>query len=207
MTQNPDDIPEDILGQLGNRVQHALRAFTARDRRALRMAAETYRENPRFDTEAAIREVAVGEAVTSLLLKKGIPGMVERTLIRPPSSRLGPIEPTRRKEVIAASPVFGKYEALQDRISAYEMLKERADKAAAEAEAAEAREEEMAIAEREYNAARRYSGSRVSRSTSRSNRQRESFGAAMGKMVIKELTGTTGRKIVRGILGGLFRGR
>ena len=207
VTQNPDDIPEDILGQLGNRVQHALRAFTARDRRALRMAAETYRENPRFDTEAAIREVAVGEAVTSLLLKKGIPGMVERTLIRPPSSRLGPIEPTRRKEVIAASPVFGKYEALQDRISAYEMLKERADKAAAEAEAAEAREEEMAIAEREYNAARRYSGSRVSRSTSRSNRQRESFGAAMGKMVMKELTGTTGRKIVRGILGGLFRGR
>ena len=84
VTQNPEDVPEDILGQLGNRVQHALRAFTARDRRALRQAAETYRENPRFDTEAAIREVGVGEAVTSFLQKKGVPGVVERTLIRPP---------------------------------------------------------------------------------------------------------------------------
>jgi len=91
VTQNPDDIPEDILGQLGNRVQHALRAFTARDRRALAMAAETYRDNPRFSIEDAIREVGVGEAVTSFLEKKGIPGMAERTLIRPPSSQLGPI--------------------------------------------------------------------------------------------------------------------
>ena len=89
ITQNPADIPEDILGQLGNRVQHALRAFTARDRKNLRMAAETYRENPAFDTEAAIREVGVGEAVTSMLQKKGVPGIVERTLIRPPGSQLG----------------------------------------------------------------------------------------------------------------------
>ncbi|WP_411028145.1 helicase HerA-like domain-containing protein [Shimia sp. FJ5] len=207
VTQNPDDIPEDILGQLGNRVQHALRAFTARDRRALRLAAETYRENPRFSTETAIREVGVGEAVTSFLMKKGIPGIVERTLIRPPSSRLGPIEPSLRKTVINASPVAGKYEALKDRRSAYEMLKERAEKAAAEAEAAEAREEEMETAAREYSAGRRYSGTRVTRPTSRSTRRGDSFGEAMGKMVMKELTGTTGRKIVRGILGGLFRGR
>ena len=207
VTQNPDDIPEDILGQLGNRVQHALRAFTARDRRALRMASETYRENPRFSTETAIREVGVGEGVTSFLVKKGIPGMVERTLIRPPSSQLGPIDAVQRREVLDTSPISGKYEALKDRHSAYEMLKERAEKAAAEAAASEAREESMDVAEREFNAGRRYSGARVARSTSRASRRGDSFGEAMGKMVMKELTGTTGRRIVRGILGGLFRGR
>jgi uncharacterized protein len=93
VTQNPDDVPENILGQLGNRVQHALRAFTARDQKQLKRAAETYRANPRFDTETAIREVGTGEAVTSFLEPKGAPGVVERTLIRPPSSRLGPILP------------------------------------------------------------------------------------------------------------------
>ncbi|WP_197919237.1 helicase HerA-like domain-containing protein [Thiosulfatihalobacter marinus] len=209
VTQNPDDIPEDILGQLGNRVQHALRAFTARDRKALRMAAETYRENPRFDTEAAIREVGVGEAVTSMLMKKGVPGIVERTLIRPPSSQLGPLDGAMRQQVIAISPVAGKYEEVVDRRSAYEILRERASKAAAQAERAEAQEEEMDTARREFNAARRYSGSRVSRSTSRTLRVRadDTFGEAMTKMVVKELSGTTGRRIVRGILGGLFRGR
>ncbi|GAA6165282.1 DUF853 family protein [Pelagimonas sp. KU-00592-HH] len=209
VTQNPADVPEDVLGQLGNRIQHALRAFTGRDKKQLRLAAETYRENPRFDTEQAIREVGVGEAVTSMLAKKGIPGVVERTLIRPPSSQLGPLDDTLRKQVIATSPVSGKYETVQDRRSAYEILKQRAEKAASEAEAAEAREEEMSMAEREFNAARRYSGSRVSRSSSRSMRisKDDSFGTAMGKMVMKELTGTTGRKIVRGILGGLFKGR
>jgi hypothetical protein len=85
-------VPEDVLGQLGNRVQHALRAFTAKDRRDLRQAAENYRDNPAFDIEDAIREVGVGEAVTSMLERKGIPGMAERTLIRPPSSQLGPID-------------------------------------------------------------------------------------------------------------------
>ncbi len=209
ITQNPADVPEDILGQLGNRVQHALRAFTARDRKQLRMAAETYRENPRFDTEQAIREVGVGEAVTSMLIKKGIPGVVERTLIRPPSSQLGPLTKAERKAVIAASPVAGKYEALKDRVSAYEMLKQRAAEAAAAAEKAEAEEEDMDAVFREYNAGRRYKGTRVTRSTSRSTRSRktESFGEAIGNVVLKELKGTTGRRIVRGILGGLFKGR
>ena len=91
ITQNPADVPDDILDQLGNFFQHALRAFTAKDRKELRLAAKTYRENPRFDTEEAIREVGGGEAVTSMLQKKGVPGIVERTLIRPPSSQLGPI--------------------------------------------------------------------------------------------------------------------
>ena len=130
VTQNPDDIPEDILGQLGNRVQHALRAFTARDQKALRLAAETYRINPRFDIEDAIKEVGTGEAVTSFLERKGVPGMAERTLIRPPSSQLGPITPEERAGVIAASPVRGKYDTVLDRESAFEILRKRAEAAA-----------------------------------------------------------------------------
>ncbi|MFW2544465.1 helicase HerA-like domain-containing protein [Primorskyibacter sp. 2E107] len=210
ITQNPDDIPEDILGQLGNRVQHALRAFTARDRKALRMAAETYRENPAFDIEAAIREVGVGEAVTSMLQKKGVPGMAQRTLVRPPSSQLGPILPAERGGVMGASALAGKYETRLDRESAFEMLKQRAEDAARAAEAAEAEEEQQEAAAREYSAGRRYSGTRVGRSSSkpvRRTRQSKSFGEQMQDMVVKELTGTTGRRIVRGILGGLFKAR
>lgn len=208
-TQNPADVPEDVLGQLGNRVQHALRAFTARDRRELRQASETYRDNPRFDTEAAIREVGVGEAVTSMLEHKGAPGIVERTLIRPPSSQLGPVSDKERAAIITASPIAGKYEAKVDRISAYETLKARADTAAKEAEIAErAEEEEADPARREYRTARRYSGSRVQRSTSRPrHRKSESFGEAIAGVVIKELKGVTGRRIVRGIFGTLFKGR
>lgn len=210
VTQNPADVPDDILGQLGNRVQHALRAFTARDRKELRMAAETYRGNPRFDTEAAIREVGVGEAVTSFLQKKGVPGIVERTLIRPPSSQLGPITDAERADVMARSAMAGKYDALLDRISAFEILRDRADAAAAEAERAEAQAEvEETPALREFNNARRYAGKGVSRSSSRSpvRKSEDGFGAAMTQVLIKELKGTTGRRIVRGILGGLFKGR
>ena len=208
ITQNPSDVPEDILGQLGNRIQHALRAFTAKDRKQLKLAAETYRENPRFSTEEAIREVGVGEAVTSMLLKKGIPGIVERTLIRPPSSQLGPITAAERAEILANSDMAGKYDDALDRVSAFEMLKTRAEKAAAEAAAAEEEAEEADTPMlREFNAARRYSGKGVTRSTSRPARVNPSFGEAMTKMVVKELTGVTGRRMVRGILGGLFKGR
>lgn len=212
ITQNPDDVPEDILGQLGNRFQHALRAFTARDQKALTRAAETYRPNPRFDTSEAIRDVGVGEAVTSMLQKKGVPGIVERTLIRPPSSKLGPIDAETRAQVIAASPMAGKYDATVDRKSAYEILAARAEEAAREAEESEAKAEEKSAAEREFNAGRRYTGIKVSRSSSRSRTARDSsvggsFGKAMADVVIKELKGTTGRRIVRGILGGLFKGR
>ena len=207
VTQNPGDVPEDILGQLGNRFQHALRAFTARDRKNLRLASETYRENPRFSTEAAIREVGVGEAVTSMLMKKGIPGIVERTLIRPPSSQLGPITKEERADVIAGSGLGEKYDKVLDRKSAYEILAARADAAAKGAEMAEAEAEDAPAAMREFNAARRYSGGRVSRSTSRPVRARDTFGSAMSQAVIKELKGTTGRRLVRGILGSLFKGR
>ena len=207
ITQNPDDIPEDILGQLGNRVQHALRAFTARDRKALRQAAETYRENPRFSTEDAIRDVGTGEAVTSMLIKKGMPGVVERTLIRPPSSQLGPIDAATRKAILASSPMSGKYDTTLDRASAFEMLAKRAEAAAKAAEKAEAEEEDLSVALQEYSAGRRYSGTRVGRSTARPTRKTPSIGAEIGKVVLKELKGTTGKRIVRGILGGLFKGR
>lgn len=210
ITQNPADVPEDILGQLGNRVQHALRAFTAKDRKELRMAAETYRENPRFETEDAIREVGVGEAVTSFLQKKGVPGVVERTLIRPPSSQLGPITKKERAGFMAASPMSGKYDTKLDRESAFEILRARADQAAAEAAKAEEEAEEAPTPMlREFNNARRYAGKGVARSTSRAPRRKsqEGIGAAVAQVVIKELKGTTGRRIVRGILGGLFKGR
>jgi len=208
ITQNPADVPEDILGQLGNRVQHALRAFTARDRKALKLAAETYRENPRFETETAIQEVGVGEALTSMLQAKGIPGVVERTLIRPPSAQLGPLSFEERRSIIEGSDLKGKYENAIDRRSAYEILSERANRAAKAADEAEAKAEELPDpAQREFNAARRYSGSRIGRSSARRYRPKETFASAMSSAVIKELKGTTGRRIVRGILGGLFKGR
>jgi DNA helicase HerA-like ATPase len=119
ITQNPADVPDTILGQLGNRVQHALRAFTARDQKDLAKAAETYRPNPRFQIDEVIRDVGTGEAVTSLLEAKGIPGIAERTLVRPPSSQLGPIDAADRAAVMAASPVKGKYDVVLDRDSAY----------------------------------------------------------------------------------------
>ena len=210
VTQHPSDVPDDILGQLGNRVQHALRAFTARDRRDLKAAAETYRDNPRFDTEAAIREVGVGEAVTSFLIRKGAPGIVERTLIRPPSSQLGPLDPTARQTVMDASPVAGKYDTPLDRDSAFERLTRRAEAAAQEAAQAEQAAEDAPPPEREYSAGRRYSGARVGRSTSKPIRSRsrsDSVAQTFAKSFARQLGTRTGQAVVRGVLGGLFRGR
>ncbi|MCK0138841.1 helicase HerA-like domain-containing protein [Aliiroseovarius sp. F47248L] len=212
ITQNPADVPEDILGQLGNRIQHALRAFTGRDRKELKQAAETYRDNPRFSTEDAIREVGVGEAVTSFLEAKGAPGVVERTLIRPPSSQLGPIDAGERKALIDASPIAGKYETLKDRDSAYEMLTKRAADAAKEAEEAERREARAGetLTLREFNSGRRYTGTEDDKPASRRRSRKssdEGFGEAVLNVVVKELKGTTGKRIVRGIFGSLFKGR
>ena len=208
VTQNPADIPDDVLGQLGNRVQHALRAFTAKDRKELKTAAQTYRDNPEFDTAEAIQQVGTGEAVTSFLDRKGIPQVVQRTLIRPPSSQLGPIDLPTRRAIMAGSDMAGKYDITLDRESASEMLAKRADAAAAVAAAAEAAEEAAEEKEREFKQARRYDGgATTSRSTSRRSSKNEGFGGALAKVVIKELKGTTGRRIVRGILGGLFKGR
>ncbi|MDB2407049.1 DUF853 domain-containing protein [Jannaschia sp.] len=208
VTQNPDDVPGDILGQLGNRVQHALRAYTAKDRRALREAAGNYRDNLRFDIEDAIREVGTGEAVTSMLDQKGRPGMAERTLIRPPASQLGPITEAERRAIIAASPVAGRYEASIDRESAFEMLAARAEAAAKAAEKAEAEEEEAEVADREYKAGRRYSGGKVGRSTAKKRTRRgDSVGEAFAKSFARTMGTKAGRAIVRGVLGGLFKGR
>jgi len=122
VTQNPLDVPETVLGQLGNRAQHALRAFTPRDMKAVKAAAETFRPNPDLDTAKVITELAVGEALVSTLEGKGTPSIVERTLVRPPSARVGPLTPEERAAVIAASPMKGKYDQMIDRESAYEVL-------------------------------------------------------------------------------------
>ena len=125
VTQNPLDIPDTVLGQLGNRVQHALRAFTPRDQKAVKAAAETMRANPKLDTEKAITELAVGEALVSLLDEKGRPSVVERAFILPPASRIGPISDAERAAIIKSSVIFGHYEQVIDRESAYEKLKGR----------------------------------------------------------------------------------
>ena len=136
VTQNPMDVPDEVLGQLGNRVQHALRAFTPRDQKAVRAAAQTFRQNPDLDTEAVITALGVGEALASTLDEVGIPGVVERIKVAPPGSRLGPISIPERQALLAASPVAGVYEQTVDRASAYETLKLMADQAALAAEAA-----------------------------------------------------------------------
>ncbi len=204
ITQNPDDVPADILGQLGNRVQHALRSFTPRDLKALKAAAETFRPNPDFDTEDAIRDVGTGEAVVSLLEAKAVPSMVQRTLIRPPSSQLGPIDETERKAFMANSPLAGLYETPKDRESAYEMLQARAEKAAEEAAQAEAESVRAAEEEREFQKARRYE--KDTRSTKRSSRS-DTITQTLVKSAIRTVSTRSGQRMIRGILGGLFKGR
>lgn len=196
VTQNPDDVPSDILGQLGNRIQHALRAYTPRDQKALRAAAETFRPNPDFDTETAIREVGVGEAVVSLLENKGVPSVVQRTLIRPPSSRLGPITDAERAALMAASPLAGLYDVAIDRDSAFEELGRRA--AAAQSLSAQAAPD----APREYNAGRRYAPNTKTQPTARrSDTATEAFTKSLSRSMGTRL----GSALVRGVLGGLFR--
>jgi hypothetical protein len=134
ITQNPLDVPNTVSAQLGNRVQHALRAFTPQEQKAVRAAAETFRRNPQLDTERAILELKVGEALVSMLENKGEPSIVQRTMIRPPSARIGPVTAAERKSIVEASPFFGKYEDVVDRESAYEILQKKAA-ATADAEA------------------------------------------------------------------------
>jgi len=141
VTQNPIDIPETIAGQLGNRVQHALRAFTPRDQKAVKAAAETFRANPDINVETAITELKVGEALVSLLQEDGSPSIVQRTLIAPPRSRLGPVDAKERAIIQSISPYAGKYDAVVDRESAEEILAARGSAAAAAAQAAKAKDE------------------------------------------------------------------
>jgi uncharacterized protein len=130
VTQNPLDVPEKVLAQLGNRVQHALRAFTPRDQKAVKAAAETFRPNPDLDTAKVITELGKGEALVSFLEGNGTPAMVDRALIAPPSARVGPVTPEERKAVIAKSPFKGRYDKTIDPQSAYEVLQQRVKDAA-----------------------------------------------------------------------------
>jgi uncharacterized protein len=185
VTQNPADIPETVLGQLGNRVQHALRAYTPVEQRGLRAASESFRTNPAFDTAEAIQALGVGEALVSVLDEKGAPTVVQRTRIRPPASRLGPLTPAERAQVMAASPVRGLYDGAKDRESAYEMLQARAaEKVEAAAQVREAPDDEP-----------RRSPARAS--------NRQGMVEAFGKSMLRSIGSQVGRELMRGVLGGL----
>ena len=201
ITQNPADLPEGVLGQLGNRVQHGLRAFTAKDQKALRLAAQNYRANPAFDTAEAILSLGTGEAVTSLLEEKGVPGVAQRTLIRPPLSQLGPITDAERAAIVAASALGLKYGKALDRESAAELLARRTEQTAAPKpldddlwamEKPRARRPDPSIQIREPRAP-----------TRRSNA--DTIAEAFGKSLARQIGTKTGQAIVRGVLGSLFR--
>jgi DNA helicase HerA-like ATPase len=207
ITQNPADVPEMILGQLGNRVQHALRAFTAKDQRDLAKAAETYRPSPRFKIDEAIRDLATGEAVTSFLENKGVLGVAERTLVRPPKSQLGPLDLAIRAQIIASSPMGAKYGTAIDRDSAYERLRERAAAAAEEAKEADA----TAPEDDGLSHARRWDGGKSTTQGSAkprsASRRSDSMGEAFAKSFVRQLGTKGGQAVVRGILGSLFKSR
>ncbi len=206
ITQSPGDVPDDILGQLGNRIQHALRAFTPRDQRDLRDAAETFRTNPQFDTAKTIIELGIGEALVSTLEKKGMPTVVERTLIRPPSSQLGPITESERDAIIKQSHISGLYEAAIDRESAFEILAKRTEQAAEEARLAEEAEEKLEAEEKSRKLARRYDAAERKRKTTRSSRG-DSVGTTFAKSLARQLGSKAGQTLIRGVLGSLFKGR
>ena len=202
---------EDIIRQIPTTVQHALRAFTDKDQKDLRLAAQNYRPNPRFAIEDAIREVGTGEAVTSFLELKGIPGVAERTLVRPPSSRLGPCDEAARAAAIAGSPVAGKYDTAVDRDSAWEMLRRRADEAARNAETPPAPQGGgLQLDLNEFRQARRYDGKGYGRAEPEApkkrsaGRQSDSITEAFAKSFARQLGTKGGQAVVRGIFGTLF---
>jgi DNA helicase HerA-like ATPase len=185
VTQNPLDLPDTVLGQLGNRMQHALRAFTPRDQKAVRAAAETFRPNPKLDVVQAITELGVGEALVSVLDAKGAPTKVERAFVLPPQSRLKPLTPDERAQVIRGSVLSGHYERALDRESAYEILKAKAEAR----KALEAEEESQ----------KRRAATPMDRTTD--------MVWSMGKSAARSAASQLGRSIMRGVLGTLFGGR
>ena len=212
ITQNPIDIPDKVAGQLGNRVQHKLNAFTPRDERAVKSAADTFRPNPAIDVARAITELKVGEALVSLLLPDGSPSPVQRTLIKPPGSRVGPLSPPERATFISSDSIGTKYDQIIDRESAQELLATRAE-AAAQAEAAdqakEAAEKEAARQAKEQLTAQR-EAERLEE-----QRRREAAKPSMTDKIVTSATRAAassigrqiGNQLLRGILGGLLRGR
>jgi DNA helicase HerA-like ATPase len=201
ITQNPLDIPEEVLGQLGNRVQHALRAFTPRDQRAVKAAAETFRANPEFNAATAIQELAVGEALVSLLEDKGIPGVVQRVMMAPPGSRLGPITASERAALLTGSPVDGIYDRPVDRQSAYEHLRDRAAKPAVEAGASGSGYSRPGGGSSRPAAPKPPSAPRPPRAAA----PRQSPGEAMVNSALRSLGTQLGRQIARGILGAIMK--
>jgi uncharacterized protein len=189
VTQNPRDVPNSVSAQLGNRVQHALRAFTPIEQRGIRAAAETFRPNPEIDIERVIQELKVGEALVSVLDQSGAPSMVQRTLIRPPAGRLGPVSPQERKATIEASPLHGKYEETLDRESAYERLQKKAEEAA------------KAAAEAEAGGGSLWDNIGMGSGTGR----RQGYGEAFTKSIVRTVASSVGRAIVGAILGGRRR--
>lgn len=190
VTQNPLDIPDSVLGQLGNRVQHALRAFTPRDQKAVQTAADTFRPNPGFKTDEKITQLGVGEALVSPLLDGGIPMEVQDTFIVPPHSHIGPCDPATRQQTFNGSPVGGKYDTVVDRESAYERLKAKAESAAVAAHEDRAPEGGEPVSEERRPPARRS----------------DSMFESMAKSVLRSAGSQLGRTLVRGVLGGLLRG-
>jgi uncharacterized protein len=215
VTQNPIDVPDKVLAQLGNRVQHALRAFTPRDQKAVAAAAQTFRPNPKLDTTAVITQLGKGEALVSFLEGNGTPAMVERVMIRPPSARIGPITPEERKAIMDESPVKGKYDTTIDSESAYEMLQKRVAGTAASPGAAAGGGGILGqigaivgtIFGTSVSRGRLSTGQIIARSVTRSVTNKVVGGvvADLGKSVGGSIGGSVGRALVRGALGGLLR--
>ena len=204
VTQNPADVPDKVLSQLGNRVQHALRAFSARDQKAVRAAAETMRDNATLDEEAAITELGVGEALVSFLDEKGRPSVVERAFILPPTGQIGPITPEQRQKLIDNSLVAGVYEKTRDRESAYEMLKARAEQMAAQAQASTP-EKSPAPAPSGTTSGGGILGGLGGMLGGTSRRQ--GVVEAMVKSAARTVGSQLGRQILRGVLGGILGGK
>ncbi|HLU76810.1 MAG TPA: helicase HerA-like domain-containing protein [Burkholderiales bacterium] len=198
VTQNPLDIPDAVLGQLGNRVQHALRAFTPRDQKAVKAAAQTMRPNPAFDAEQAITELGVGEALVSLLDEKGRPGVTQRAYILPPGSQIGPISEAERRAIIRRSVLYGHYEKAVDRESAYETLKGRAEASAAAADSpsVETPQSEGGWLDR--------LGEVLGGSTGPRGGRREGAIEAAAKSAARSIGSQIGRELTRGVLGSIF---
>ena len=208
VSQYPDDVPDDVLGQLGNRFQHALRAYTPRDRKAVTVAATTFRQNPAMDTAAAISELGVGEALVSTLDPKGVPSVVQRVLVAPPRSRIGPLTDAERADVMAQSPVKGDYDEAVDRESAYELLQQRADTRKVAVESAK-HEAEGETGGSIFGSI--FGGSADEARPRAGGRPRQTVGEAMAKSVARSVGSSIGsgigRQIVRGILGSLLGGK
>ena len=203
VTQNPLDIPETVLAQLGNRIQHALRAYSPRETKAVKVAAETFRPNPDFDTYNAIMALGTGEALVSTLEEKGVPSMVQRTLIRPPAGRLGAITPQERQAIINTSPVLGQYDKTVDRDSAFEMLKRKVDQQKAETEQPQPQAEPQSTGGG-WRLPDFGGGSTTTTTKPRASSRQTVTEAAM-KSVARSVASSLGRALVRGILGSLTR--